>query len=63
MTKYIISYFYSKPAHHPHHDHHHPDGQGDLHVDPDHGGLLPLLDPHTHLQPARSLRADGPGNI
>ena len=30
---------------------------GDLHVDPDHAAVLPLLVPHPHLQPAGLIRA------
>ena len=33
---------------------------GDLHVDPDHAPVLPLLVPHPHLQPAGLLRAVRP---
>ena len=29
---------------------------GDLHVDPDHTPVLPLLVPHPHLQPAGLFR-------
>ena len=50
--------------HHPphHHNQQHHGDQGDPHADLDHGGLLHVLDPHPHLQPAGSLRTDGPGN-
>ena len=39
------------------HDDHGNLPPGDLHVDPDHGGLLPLLDADPHLQHLGCFRA------